>query len=77
MVTDGTGRGAALPKNFGPAYGNAGSSQNFRDAWFVGFSGDVVVGVWLGNDNGKPMRTVTGGGAPAAIWRDFMIHALR
>jgi penicillin-binding protein 1A len=77
VVTDGTGRGAALPKNFGPAYGKTGTSQNFRDAWFVGFSGDVVVGVWLGNDNGKPMRNVTGGGAPAAIWRDFMIHALR
>ena len=44
--------------------------------WFVGFVGDVVVGVWLGNDNGKPMQNVTGGGAPAAIWRDFMIRVL-
>ena len=76
VVTDGTGRGAALPEGLGPAYGKTGTSQNFRDAWFVGFVGDVVVGVWLGNDNGKSMQNVTGGGAPAAIWRNFMIRAL-
>ena len=46
-------------------------------AWFVGFAGDVVAGVWLGNDDGKPMRGVTGGGTAATIWRDFMTHALR
>ena len=77
VITGGTGRGAALPPELGPAYGKTGTSQNFRDAWFVGFAGDVVVGVWLGNDDGKPMRGVTGGGAAAAIWRDFMTHALR
>jgi penicillin-binding protein 1A len=77
VITGGTGRGAALPPKLGPAYGKTGTSQNFRDAWFVGFAGDVVVGVWLGNDDGKPMRGVTGGGAAAAIWRDFMTHALR
>ena len=66
-----------LPPELGPAYGKTGTSQNFRDAWFVGFAGDVVVGVWLGNDNGKPMRGVTGGGTAAAIWREFMTHALR
>ena len=60
-----------------PLFGKTGTSQDFRDAWFVGFAGDVVVGVWLGNDDGKPMRVVTGGGAAAAIWRDFMTHALR
>ncbi len=76
VVTEGTGRGAALPEGLGPAYGKTGTSQNFRDAWFVGFAGDVVAGVWLGNDNGKPMQKVTGGGAPAAIWRDFMTRAL-
>ena len=77
VITGGTGRGAALPPELGPAYGKTGTSQNFRDAWFVGFAGDVVVGVWLGNDDGEPMRGVTGGGAAAAIWRDFMTHALR
>ena len=77
VITGGTGRGAALPPELGPAYGKTGTSQNFRDAWFVGFAGDMVVGVWLGNDDGKPMRGVTGGSAAAAIWRDFMTHALR
>jgi penicillin-binding protein 1A len=77
VVADGTGHGAALPAGIGPAYGKTGTSQNFRDAWFIGFAGDIVAGVWLGNDDGKPMRGVTGGGAPAAIWRDFMRHALR
>ncbi|MBT4426721.1 MAG: PBP1A family penicillin-binding protein [Rhodospirillaceae bacterium] len=76
VVTEGTGRNAALPEGLGPAYGKTGTSQNFRDAWFVGFAGDMVVGVWLGNDNGKPMNRVTGGGAPATIWRDFMTRAL-
>jgi len=77
VITGGTGRGATLPPELGPAYGKTGTSQNFRDAWFVGFAGDVVVGVWLGNDNGKPMRGVTGGGTAASIWREFMTHALR
>ncbi len=77
VIASGTGRGAALRPELGPAYGKTGTSQNFRDAWFVGFAGDVVVGVWLGNDDGKPMRGVTGGGTAAAIWRNFMTHALR
>ena len=51
--------------------------DDYTDAWFVGFAGNVVAGVWLGNDDGKPMKGVTGGGAPAAIWRDFMSNALR
>ncbi|MEE8173476.1 MAG: transglycosylase domain-containing protein [Alphaproteobacteria bacterium] len=66
----------AAPPDVGPAYGKTGTSQKFRDAWFVGFAGNVVAGVWPGNDGGKPMKGVTGGGAPAAIWRDFMVNAL-
>ena len=77
VITAGTGRAAALAPELGPAYGKTGTSQNFRDAWFVGFAGNVVAGVWLGNDGGKPMKGVTGGGAPAVIWRDFMSRALR
>jgi penicillin-binding protein 1A len=77
VITAGTGRSAALAPELGPAYGKTGTSQNFRDAWFVGFAGNVVAGVWLGNDGGKPMKGVTGGGAPAVIWRDFMSRALR
>ncbi len=77
VVSAGTGRNAALPAEIGPAHGKTGTSQNFRDAWFIGFSGPIVAGVWLGNDDGAPMRGITGGGAPAAIWRDFMSRALR
>ncbi|MEX1147530.1 MAG: PBP1A family penicillin-binding protein, partial [Sphingomonadales bacterium] len=68
-VTAGTGRAAAFDR---PAAGKTGTSQDFRDAWFVGFSGDYVTGVWVGNDNNTPMRGVTGGTTPARLWRDVM-----
>ena len=77
VVDEGTGRAAALPSALGPAYGKTGTTQKFRDAWFVGWAGDLTAGVWLGNDDGTPMDEVTGGSHPAAIWRDFMIRALR
>jgi len=76
-VDIGTGRNAALPAELGPAHGKTGTSQNFRDAWFIGFAQNIVAGVWLGNDDGEAMRGITGGGAPATIWRDFMNRALR
>src|SRR3546814_7508421 len=68
-VQNGTGRAAAFGR---PAAGKTGTSQDYRDAWFIGFTADVVVGVWVGNDDGTPMKGVTGGGLPALIWRDFM-----
>ncbi len=72
VVTGGTGTRA----NFGrPAAGKTGTSQNFRDAWFVGFTPDYVAGVWVGNDDDKPMNQVTGGEVAAAIWREFMVTA--
>lgn len=72
VVTDGTGTRA----NFGrPAAGKTGTSQNFRDAWFVGFTPDYVAGVWVGNDDDRPMNQVTGGQVAAAIWRDYMATA--
>jgi penicillin-binding protein 1A len=70
----GTGQAAKLDR---PAAGKTGTSQDFRDAWFVGFSGDLVAGVWSGNDDAQPMRQVTGGGLPTRIWRDFMMAAGR
>ncbi|MDP1632783.1 MAG: PBP1A family penicillin-binding protein [Caulobacter sp.] len=69
-------RGTATRAAFGrPAAGKTGTSQNWRDAWFVGFTPDVVTGVWIGNDDDKPMNRVAGGTLPATIWRRFMIIA--
>ena len=73
-VDEGTGRAAGLSV---PAYGKTGTTQDNRDAWFVGFAGDLVVGVWVGNDDGRPMKDVTGGGLPARLWHAFMVEALR
>lgn len=69
-IISGTGRAAQLGNR--PAAGKTGTSQDFRDAWFIGYTSDYVTGVWVGNDNGKPTKKVTGSGLPAYIWRDFM-----
>jgi len=53
--------------------GKTGTTQSARDAWFVGFTADYVMGVWMGNDDNKPLRGVTGGGLPADIWREAMV----
>jgi 1A family penicillin-binding protein len=73
VVERGTGREARLD---GFAAGKTGTSQNHRDAWFVGFTEPLVAGVWVGNDDGSPMRDVTGGKLPAVIWRNFMTAAI-
>jgi len=62
-----TGRQAALAGR--PAAGKTGTSQDFRDAWFVGYTANLVTGVWFGNDDGKPTRKLTGGSLPAVAWR--------
>jgi penicillin-binding protein 1A len=72
-VTTGTGRAAALAGR--PTAGKTGTSQDFRDAWFVGFTADLVCGVWLGNDGNQPMNKATGGGLPARIFHAFMTEA--
>ncbi len=72
-VRQGTGKAARLAGR--PAAGKTGTSQSFRDAFFVGFTGNLVAGVWVGNDDGAPMEDVTGGGLPARIWHDFMATA--
>lgn len=69
----GTGRRAALPDGR-PAAGKTGTTQEARDAWFVGFTADYVVGVWMGNDDNTPLQGVTGGGLPAEIWRETMVR---
>lgn len=73
VVQSGTGRAAALPV---PAFGKTGTTQDGRDALFVGWAGDLVVGVWIGNDDNSPVAGAAGGGLPAHIWRDFMVRAL-
>jgi penicillin-binding protein 1A len=74
VVSQGTGRAAALEV---PAFGKTGTTQDSRDALFVGFAQDLVVGVWVGNDDNSPMPgAIAGGGLPARIWRDFMTQAV-
>jgi 1A family penicillin-binding protein len=72
VVREGTGRAAAI--NI-PVAGKTGTSQDNRDAWFIGFTPDLVVGVWVGNDDNSPTRGVVGGDLPARIWREFVTQA--
>jgi penicillin-binding protein 1A len=72
-ANEGTGRGAALST---PTFGKTGTSQDGRDAYFIGFAGDLVTGVWNGYDDNRPMPGAQGGHTPAAIWRAFMTQAL-
>jgi len=72
-VLTGTGKAARLAGR--PTAGKTGTTQDFRDAWFVGFTADLVCGVWTGNDDSSPMRKATGGGLPARIFREFMTGA--
>ncbi|HYM01731.1 MAG TPA: carboxypeptidase, partial [Stellaceae bacterium] len=57
------------------AAGKTGTTQDFHDAWFVGYTADLVAGVWFGNDDNTPMNHVTGGSFPARTWRTFMLAA--
>ena len=70
VIETGTGHGARLGKR--QAGGKTGTSQDYRDAWFMGFTAQMTTGVWLGNDDNKPMRKVTGGLLPVDIWKDYM-----
>lgn len=71
-VNRGTGRAARLPQ---ANFGKTGTSQDSRDALFVGYANGLVVGVWIGNDDNSPLQGIYGGGLPARIWRDFMVQA--
>jgi penicillin-binding protein 1A len=73
VVTIGTGRGAAIAGH--EAAGKTGTTQDYHDAWFVGFTTDYVAGVWVGNDDSSPMKGVTGGTLPATIWKQVMTAA--
>jgi len=74
VIARGTGTGIKLP-----AYdiaGKTGTTSDYRDAWFAGYTGGFVTIVWVGRDDNTPMARVTGGGTPAAIWRAYMAKAL-
>jgi len=74
VVTSGTARGAAIPGR--DIAGKTGTTSDYKDAWFVGYTGGFVTAVWVGKDDNTAMRGVTGGAAPAAIWKGFMEAAL-
>lgn len=71
-LIEGTGWRAQLP---GFVAGKTGTSSDYRDAWFVGFDRNLVVGIWVGNDDGEPMKRVSGGGLPAMIFKEFMLRS--
>ncbi len=75
METLATGTGKAGRLSDRDSAGKTGTTQDFRDAWFVGYSADLVTGVWIGNDNNAPMVKATGGGLPARIFKNFMENA--
>lgn len=74
VIQSGTGRGADIGK---PAAGKTGTTDEYKDAYFVGYTPDIVTGVWVGNDDNKKMGGLTGGTIPARIWKDVMIVATR
>ncbi|MEO1134992.1 MAG: PBP1A family penicillin-binding protein [Pseudomonadota bacterium] len=73
VMLSGTGARAALGRR--PAAGKTGTTNDWRDAWFVGYTPQLVAGVWVGNDAYTPMEKVTGGAIPAVIWKEFMLSA--
>ncbi|MEM9013758.1 MAG: PBP1A family penicillin-binding protein [Pseudomonadota bacterium] len=73
VMHSGTGARARLGKR--QAVGKTGTTNDWRDAWFVGYTGQLTTGVWVGNDDYTPMEKITGGTIPASIWRDFMLAA--
>ena len=74
VIVSGTGRAANLGR---AAAGKTGTSQDFRDAWFIGYTGQMITGVWMGNDDNSPMDRVTGGGYPAKLWAKYTQAALQ
>ena len=73
VIAHGTGAAAKIGR---PAAGKTGTTSDYRDAWFVGYVPDLVVGVWIGNDDNAAMNGMTGGRTPAVIWKAFMQKAL-
>ena len=70
VIENGTGKAARLPF---AASGKTGTTQDYRDAWFVGYTDELVCAVWVGNDDNSPMKGITGGTLPAKIWKEIMV----
>ena len=73
VVESGTGTAADIGR---PVAGKTGTTNDYKDAWFVGYTGGFVTAVWVGQDDNGAMRRVTGGNVPAGIWKDYMTAAL-
>jgi len=73
VIETGTGHGAQLGSR--QAAGKTGTSQDYRDAWFIGFTAQYTTGVWLGNDDNSPTKKITGGLLPVDVWKGFMVKA--
>ncbi|WP_293900444.1 transglycosylase domain-containing protein [Phenylobacterium sp.] len=74
VIAGGTGGRANVPGY--DLAGKTGTTSDYRDAWFIGYTGGFVTAVWVGKDDNKPMRKVTGGAAPAGVWKQYMTAAL-
>ncbi len=72
VITNGTGKAASLPY---PAAGKTGTTQDYRDAWFIGFTNRYAGAIWFGNDDNSPTKKLTGGSAPALAWKKIMTRA--